>query len=533
MPTPTSQIYLASSSQSATGTTIGGRSLTAYASATASSAVSQSHANTNAVSLALAEANDVLAHDIELVNTAVNDIGAMNNIANLTNVMNMQETINSVNGCLGLDVGASDIATVLNYDNELGKKMYFPYYLYQLIQDNSSAIIYSKNHGGNGYADVLLPIINLKYGNETSDLFWIQQCNFSTDTLASHYANKLYLEVGQFSNLTGLTIGTIPDSLTKQFFLTESQNEYNMNKQYPSYFTDNSNSFVPLFKTYIWTNGLKTGFNIYMKDLLDTSKWIVIGSGIDIVSVVENPQFVINSPDPILLSLNEYTNNKCNIDLNELYKHVNSFGGWTTADFTWTYVNEFNINQMQCLDASGYDWAGKYVNECFIPGSNFDVTNMMFQIVKQLDNFPTLLPGYVVGVTYQNQNDYYFAFIQIENNPSADQYSNYSKYIFYQKSYNIKNLWESTGPSVTSIGDLSVQGGLTVKSPLNEYATIQSDTLNKITCFNEKVGINVQPFQVKGMLDIDNLSNSQVINLVQDFTSYQLATYTVINKLNK
>jgi hypothetical protein len=177
---------------------------------------------------------------------------------------------------------------------------------------------------------------------------------------------------------------------------------------------------------------------------------------------------------------------------------------------------------MVCKYSKDYpDWSGNYVGECFIPESNFNVKDMMVQIMTTLNSFPTLGDAYVVAITYQIENDTNIAFIQIDKDENNNK-------IFHQVSEDINIFY---GPTATVFGDMNVQGSLKVESSLSEYPIIQTDSVKKTTCFYEKVGINVQPFQVNALLDIDNLSNTQIINLIQSFTSYELNSYYVINRL--
>ena len=56
---------------------------------------------------------------------------------------------------------------------------------------------------------------------------------------------------------------------------------------------------------------------------------------------------------------------------------------------------------------------------------------------------------------------------------------------------------------------------------------IKTDNISKITSFNNKIGVNQDTYKVKGLIDVDNLSNNAVINIMNDFVDPSLYSYEV------
>ena len=59
-----------------------------------------------------------------------------------------------------------------------------------------------------------------------------------------------------------------------------------------------------------------------------------------------------------------------------------------------------------------------------------------------------------------------------------------------------------------------------------------SDNISKVTCFHDKIGINQNPYEVNGLLDIDNLSISKIVDLfVTKMNDPLINSYQVVNNI--
>jgi len=438
----------------------------------------------------------------------------------------------NVNTSMKLEPASVNIGTTLNFIDSLGERMYYPYYVYKLIMDHSGQIqnYYQSHHDPSGqaksYSAILDPYINARYGtNKVDDLFGVRQLDITTTDQGE---SIFYIRTGKYNMYQGLRISQVPNVSDRAIFLDSTNNTTAILLNFiDEHSRMPSCGFYSLFMTYEFTNGPKQSFFIVMRDILDSTKWIAISSGVDYSTTVENPDTVyLNNNAQLIIDGGNNTDIGFNNLLYSLYINAGSSGIWrdTDVDYKWTYKNVFNINEMICIQSSKYpQWNNNYVGQCFIPGSNFNVTQMMEQILTKLNSFPTLLAKHVVSLTYQMENDTYLAFIQMDTNANGDL-------IFRQRDIKLNDLG-IYGPTVNVVGDTSIRGALNVSTSLAEYPIIQTDSVKNTTCFYEKVGINVQPFQVQGMLDIDNLSNTQIVNLVENFAPYQLNSYYVINAL--
>ena len=80
--------------------------------------------------------------------------------------------------------------------------------------------------------------------------------------------------------------------------------------------------------------------------------------------------------------------------------------------------------------------------------------------------------------------------------------------------------------SIDVKGDVNINGNLSVNT-FNDEPIMNVDNVNRIITLHNKVGINQEPYNVKGVLDIDNLSIPKILSILDNFQSNQTNSYYI------
>jgi hypothetical protein len=287
----------------------------------------------------------------------------------------------------------------------------------------------------------------------------------------------------------------------RQQYIKHTNSFNRLSKKYPK------NTILYALDVNTWGNGLKIYFLEFRKDLLDSTKWIQMTSGIDL------EPFIPNTND-----LSKFSSQYMQL-INDLQNEIEILNGndWET-DPTWPYADPGQFDKLFCLESSQYpEWTNLPISQCFIPGSNVDVPTTIYGIMVDLFfNYPTLLPGQVAISTYSLGDLYYVAFLKI------DMYN--GELCFKQKSIEINKYFTISSLAITN--DVTINGSLNIKTYDGEDV-IKTDNITKTTAFHTKIGVNQDLSKVKGLIDVDNLSNNTVLNMMNDFVDPLLYSYQV------
>jgi hypothetical protein len=360
------------------------------------------------------------------------------------------------------------------------------------------------------YASVLQPIIDKQYANSIDD-FWITSVNPEWYSYFfnkySFWNNKTLDEFKCYNNNNNLSdYNTAIDENIRygRKYIANLKNQYTTNETY-YYF-----SVVP------WNNSLSLKINYFAKDLLNKSNDLSIGGRIDLSAYIPNTNDVANFSPEYLKFINDLAHNISVLNGND----------WQT-DAIWPYADPANFVALTCLDSTSYpEWNGKLISECFIPGSDFDYPSMMYGIMVDLFfNYPQLVPGQIALVTYNILDKYYLSFVKIDNFIDSN---GSVQLCFKQKQIEINAYFSNLVSAINS--DTLIKGSFNVHTYKGENI-IKTDNIAKVTTFNNKIGINQDVCDVKGLLDIDNLSNNVVLNMMHDFVNPLLFSYEVTMEL--
>ena len=183
------------------------------------------------------------------------------------------------------------------------------------------------------------------------------------------------------------------------------------------------------------------------------------------------------------------------------------------------YGSPLNFNSLRCLSSPILGWSGQLVSELIMNGSDFDIAAEYKDTITKLWNyFPGLLENDIVIITGTLYNHFYCNIIKIV--------SNSGKLYFIQKQLNINSYF----PAIEFKNDLVINGSLEIKNILGENV-LKTDNVSNIMTIGQKVGINQDVYQVKGLLDIDNLANKTVDIILNNFTKPLLDSYELTEKL--
>jgi hypothetical protein len=397
--------------------------------------------------------------------------------------------------------------------NPLKKAMYIVNYTIDLINTNFIDI-----QNNNSYSQVLTPFFNNSFLDPLTSYVTIKPI-----PLLPLYEE--YLEEAKY-----VFVWKKDNDLTDDYIL--KNNDPILKSQY----TEEIN----VFNSFYETNPLKPSFpylNIYTNNQRDEYKYSVF-----IPDVLNDGWLCISSS----IILNEFRIEKNNPSvLNNIFCDAKSeaFKSLinTISDVTFTsnandsdltifqYGNPLFFDTFKCISSKDYPfWNNKLIKDCFIPGSNEDTPATIKNIINDLYyNYPALHPGQFAVSTYQIQNINYIAIVKVDLDYTIYPRNN-NKLVIKCKIINLDNYCEH----IEFTKDLKIRGSLNVTTYDNKDI-IKTDNVKKIVCFNDKIGINEQPYQVKALLDIDNLSKpflSYVLNLFSPLQNY---TYESVNELIK
>jgi len=269
---------------------------------------------------------------------------------------------------------------------------------------------------------------------------------------------------------------------------------------------------------YDWELGVKIAFFLYTPDILDKTgkEWIKIVSGFNLTpsitkyaNVSDLPASYISYLGKIEDAFNTFSSSNTDYKLGTIYQ----FGP----------DNKFNT--LKIISSVDYpSWKDEYIVNSYIPGSNIDMPNIIYQINVGLNrNYTCLHEGEVVIVEYVIGSVYYTGVIKMI---LVDGYDG----LCYQiQSININDLFET---SVQMTGDVDIQGNLNV-TRYNGDSVISTDNTRKVTTFHDKVGINQRSHEVNGLLDIDNMTQQTVLDLFDDFVPGLTNSYDIIQVIIK
>ena len=425
-----------------------------------------------------------------------------NNASNsLTSNINVPVTFNQLS-----------IDTVMNVLNGVKTALDNNYYILNLITKYKDEIKLAGR-----YDTILQPIVEKDYIN-TGNYFWVMnypknESQFST--------SKYYFSWNQYKRWNNKIFLEITDIPNRDDIFTRVRNHYSFALSFDSSIEKYNN-----FCIHEWDGKIMLYYYTYILDILDDTNqtWISIGSVIDLL-----PYFPISIQNNISLlpkefiEFIEYINNyilSFSSLKNEYFSQTIStediITKWSDGNI-WELTPLSNKDNAKCLYSKKYDFTDKYISDCFIPNIDLDYPSIIFNVLDDLNlNNQNIKIGQITILTYTIGNISYFHINKIIT-------------------YNGKTAWidkmieinDKFSKSIDVKGDVNINGNLSVNT-FNDEPIMNVDNVNRIITLYNKLGINQEPYNVKGVLDIDNLSIPKILSILDNFQSNQTNSYYII-----
>lgn len=237
---------------------------------------------------------------------------------------------------------------------------------------------------------------------------------------------------------------------------------------------------------------------------LDPNKRIAISSGVNLFDVADIANFregVSSSNFAILLS------NIC------LTLNGDTSAGFTETNTRWEFGAINNFNKLKCItsDRAPY-WNGQLIKDCYLHGSTIDIPKRVYNIIQYLNaNYSSLEQGQMIIVTYADGAYKIVSMVKIVIDGG--------KTTFQCKDARIDTLF----PIKNVKSDMLVTGELQIQNYKGDTLMHVDPVTNTATIMG-KLGINQELHEVRGMVDIDNLSNRNMKNFIDQFSPLILDT---------
>lgn len=392
----------------------------------------------------------------------------------------------------------------VDVDNELD---------YNLSINNINNInkFFSKLVDKNNFIKKFLQSEEIKSVEDFSSILneYLRITNFDKNTtIALHTTNPVFLYHEEFPEFVLQDVNTLP-----YYYKSALIDFVNYKRNITEDFINSDENIKQLVDIFLYKRDPNSdiephiSLNTFMRSPLDKTKVISIDSIYPI-----NLDLITNK---LPREVNGY--------INFLNDEMSSFLNSIEIDdiITLEYGNYTDINNLKILSSSIYpEWEGKYISEITINGSN-EEPNKLFQfLLSELNSkFGSLEENELTISLIDIKDDKYLFYNKLI--PDGE-----NKLILYCKFFEISNI---TAPINKVIGDSQFNGNILVGKSNNDYMIKTNNTTNT-TLINSKVGINQKEYEMSALLDIDNLTNEQLINLINDFAPNLMNSYFLSNK---
>ena len=400
------------------------------------------------------------------------------------------------------------IDEVVDSLNAFKTSIYRAAYINDLIEQNQDKI------RQNGYDATLSPIYKSKFlGNES--YFGLSEVPADFD-----YNNVLLLSIyKEFDFTTGKYIYELENTSTYPNLITlvterSKQNVNRLQQLIKNNPTCKLHNVVTIQK---WIYGYKIYTQVFRKSVTDDSKWTCSHSGVDLKSFLPNAENNNLELSPNYLKFAEA--------ISDVFEELNAYTySPDSAMDVWEFDSPIKFASLKCVHSVTYpSFTGQPLSQCHIPGSNENLPKTLLNIISDLFlNYPTLYDGQIALTTHQLNNINYVVIVKMITIGTTK--------CFVQKQLNIESFFKTEVNNI--VGDTVIEGSLDLLNYKNEYI-IKSDNIHKIMCFHDKVGINQEPFEVEGLMDIDCLSNNNMILIINEIKTLSLNNYNIATLINQ
>lgn len=220
--------------------------------------------------------------------------------------------------------------------------------------------------------------------------------------------------------------------------------------------------------------------------------------------------------------------NDNNIDYSNFITSINSnINNWSSENATddnittiIEYKSALSFSTTKCLFSANYpEWSGDILPNLHKGNTDYDVVSEYKNTINQLwYNFPKLQENDIV-VLYGFLGEKYYANIV--------KIINYNGILsFIQEKIDLQQYF----PAIEIKNDIIINGSFKVKNSKGENI-IQTDNIKNVIAFQDKIGVNQEIYNIKGLLDIDNLSNKSIDIIMSEFNKPLLNSYAIMEQL--
>ena len=431
---------------------------------------------------------------------------------------------------------------VVSLLNDFKKALYDVNYMNKLITQHADNIIYNKNIK-NGYSYILTPLMNKKYINflnKTNDNINRTDFCISSITLGESnwydnfdyyfprfpetenipYSSDIQQSGFNFSTSDYFLINAAPKDMGLMIYRYVTSIINYVNKCLS---TNPNLQFLYQIDTREDADGVVLQISCLRRDILypdDPTKWICIGASSKLAPYFDNASNYRDLSDFPLFTIIIPTLKKILLNLES--------SQWTDTSLVkniWEYSNISNIDNTKCLYSEKYpNWNGKLVSDCFIPNSNIDVQSSMNELFNDLYfYYPSLTVGELAFSTRNINGNNLLSICKI------DTYTDSSE-IVKECIKEVKIDLEQFFTKNSIIGDTILNGNINIKDGNNE-SILQTDNVTKNISIHGKIGINQDLHEIKGLLDIDNLSNENILTIIDKIADLNNTSYNVVDEV--
>lgn len=408
--------------------------------------------------------------------------------------------------------GEIQIDKVVSSLNALKTAIYNVNYLIKIVRQNKEAII---NAGE--YNSIIAPIINKKYSKARLCIFSIATDNLKWDEGKCYYSfvnpewsNKKLNDPSNFIYDPNILVSGAPKDLYKllNMFIDDNINYLNnmINK-------NPNNKMFYQFTIHDWVEGPYIVLRYIQPDILDNTKWI------QITTLVMLNEFFPNASKLSTFS-SEYITFVNIISQIILDLESSQWNDKSLVKNIWEYSNISNIANTKCLYSEKYPtWNGNLISDCFIPNSNIDVQSNMKELFNDLYfYYPSLTVGELAFSTRNLNGENILSICKIDTYNGIE--------CIKEVKINLNNFFLKNN----IIGDTILDGNIQINDGNGKHV-VQTDNVTKNMSIHGKVGINQDLHEIKGLLDIDNLSNENILTIVDKIADLNNTSYNVVDQV--
>ena len=236
-------------------------------------------------------------------------------------------------------------------------------YTLNLINAKKEDIIRDQSYSG-----VISPILESKFGkvdpitNESGIILF---------TIAKN--NAFYYFYEEYPEFNNKYVNSLPEPY-KTLGNDIDAKYYDSRIQLAS---QNNQSIYYMWVFKLWEKGIQLNIDVLLPDVLQPGKFIVMATTIEITTKIPNitnyatiPSSLINYLTNIQNSFNAYSKNTYD----------------STLGTTYQFGSNSKFNTLKVVSSVDYpQWNGQYIVDSYIPGSNIDMPNIIYQINTELN----------------------------------------------------------------------------------------------------------------------------------------------------